>query len=106
VCSSDLSIEIVMYSNTKDGELSYGGRIQLNDANAIRYDVTPDSFKVAAKVLGVNRTQLEFVRDDDEVLGYLYSYNGVGSVGITIRSLLHVDDEFTTIIGETGDFIL
>jgi hypothetical protein len=61
---------------------------------------------VAMDVLDVSATQIECVRDEDEVLGYMYEYLVVGDKQLTATStLIYSDENYTTLIGTKGDFI-
>lgn len=101
---NDISLELY-YINFEDGYI-YGGRLFITEANVIKYEVTEDSFVIAARLFGTFRAHIEFTRDDDGVRGSLYHFVGVNEVGINTRALLHVGNTHTTIIGEKGDFLI
>ena len=48
---------------------------------------------------------IEFVRENDMVVGYMYEYLGALGFEVKTSALIHVDDTYTTLIGTKGDFI-
>lgn len=98
----DVLVELFSF---EDDIRYYGGRIQFSEANVIKYEFTDDHMVIAARLFGTFRAKVEFIRDADEVLGYLYYFTGVNEIGLNTRALLYSNPTHTTIIGETGDFI-
>ena len=96
-------VNLSIYANTE--EETYGARVQLTQSSVLKYEVEQDRMCVAWVVLGVVSTQIEFVRNKDTVLGYIYDYVGTDTVNIATCTLMEVGDEYTTFIGTKGDFI-
>lgn len=99
------AIAIDLYYDDLPTGVEYGGRIQLSEANVVKYEVGEDHLVIAARLAGTFRAHIEFVRDDNGVRGTLYHFIGVNEIGLSTRALLHVGTNHTTIIGEKGDFL-
>ncbi len=98
------TIKVTLFSNGEDR--SYGARIQLTDGNILKYTVSQNCFKVASHLLNSSSTQIEFVRDDEEAVGYIYEFLTVGGQELRASStLLHIGKDYTTVVGTKGDFI-
>ena len=72
------------------------GRIQLGDANAIRYDVTENSYSFGIKYLGARRAYFTISKDElNNVEGHIYEYLEAGSVGTLTSSCadFYIDSE-------------
>ena len=85
------------------------GRIQLTDSTVLKYEMSDNYLKVAVNILNVALTQLEFIRENDNVVGYLYEFYGTESKNIKTSALIKVDANYTTIISnkrETDDLII
>lgn len=100
------TIMIDLYYDDLTTGAEYGGRIQLSEANVIKYEVGEDHLVIGARLAGTFRAHIEFVRDDNGVRGTLYHFVGVNEIGLSTRALLHVGTNHTTIIGEKGDFLV
>jgi hypothetical protein len=61
--------------------------------------------RIAWSVMDVMTTQLEFVRNETTVLGYVYEYLGTDKINTATSSLIEISEDYTTIIGTKGDFI-
>ncbi|MDD4276239.1 MAG: hypothetical protein PHO33_04610 [Clostridia bacterium] len=109
------SLILINYSSVAI-ELSYDettnrcyGRIQLSDSNSVKYEMGEDYLKMAVNIMGLSLSQIEFVRDEDEVLGYLYEFLGTSETNIKTSALIKIDDNYTTIISnkrETDDLVI
>lgn len=99
-------MSLELYHLTTESGFRYGGKLYITEANVIKYEVTNDSFVIAARLFGTFRAHIDFQRNQDGVRGTLYHFVGVNEIGINTRALLHVGQTYTTIIGETGDFLL
>ncbi len=98
------SIEVVIYSNVENH--IYGAKIQLRDDTVLKYTVGENYLMIALDVLDTVATQIEFIREDSNVLGYMYEYIVAGDKTLTATStLIQVDSIYTTLIGTKGDFI-
>lgn len=98
------SVAVKLYSNTQTK--SFGARVQLNNSTALKYEVNEDNLKIAMDVLDTIAVQIEFVKNDDKVLGYVYEYVTAGDKTLVATScLIEVGETYTTLIGTKGDFI-
>lgn len=102
---SDGNYLLLVELGTVNLELAYNaeesigtGRIQLSDTNVLKYEMGEDHLKVAVSVAGISLTQLEFVRTDGVVVGYLYEYLGTESKNLKTSALVRIDESYTTII--------
>lgn len=102
------TVSLELYADAEDG--SYAGRVQLSDTNALKYEVEDDHLKIGLKILDKAVTQLEFVRDDDVVTGYLYESLGATIAGakreISTSALLTWEGDYVSVCGTNGDFFL
>ena len=79
------------------------GRIQLTDGAALKYRMSDTSLKFAVRftVNGVGIVQqIEFVRNENAVLGYLYEFYGTDSAAIKTSALLYSDEEITAVLSD------
>ena len=79
------------------------GRIQLTDGVALKYRMSDTSLKFAVRftVNGVGIVQqIEFVRNENAVLGYLYEFYGTDSAAIKTSALLYSDEEITAVLSD------
>ncbi len=98
------SVQVLIYSDVENN--TYGAKIQLTPTTILKYTVSEDSLLVAMDILDFSATQIEFVRNDNEVLGYMYEYIVAGDKPLVATStLIHSDENYTTLIGTKGDFI-
>lgn len=86
-----------------DGSSTTGGRIQLSDGAALKYQSSDNSLKLALKITvsGVSYLrQLEFVRDPalNSTAGYMYEYMGAGSAALKTTAVLHIDENYTSVV--------
>ncbi len=98
---------------TYDGDTGErSGRVQLTDGAAIRYVATDEHLTFAYKitVAGVGqRKQLEFIREDGAVAGYLYEMLGTESAALKTTAVIASDAEKTIIMSdkrETDDMLI
>ena len=85
---------------------TYGARVQVSDGAVFKYTVGADRLKIAMEILDTASTQIEFVRTDGAVAGYLYEYLVAGETELVATSaLLAVDEVYTYVIGTKGDFV-
>lgn len=98
-------VSVVIWSDVEAN--TYGARVQLTATTVLKYTVAEDSLTVAMNILNSGSTLLEFTRDDENVVGLLYEYLTVGGVNVTANSaMLTVGENYTTIIGTKGDYLL
>ena len=79
------------------------GRIQLTDGTALKYRMSDTSLKFAVRftVNGVGIVQqIEFVRNENAVLGYLYEFYGTDSAAIKTSALLYSDENITAVLSD------
>ena len=98
------SIGVVIYSNTNTK--TYGARVQLTDTTVLKYTVSENNLILAMDVLDTVATQIEFIREGNNILGYMYEYIILGDKQLRAAStLISVGETYTTLIGTKGDFI-
>lgn len=96
---------LLLQIGTADLELAFDsengicrGRIQLSDSNAVKYEMSAEHLKISLSIVGLSLHQIEFVQNEDAVVGYLYEYMGVESASLCTSAMITVDDYYTTII--------
>jgi len=83
------------------------GRIQLGDANVIKYEFGEDHFTLALRYLGVRRTYFNVVRKENDVIeGQIFEY--LGAVGVQIKSVanFYIDENYVSVVGTKADDII
>lgn len=111
--------EMLIGNSTVSAELKYdraagtnAGRIQITDGMAVKYEKSEDSIKFAVKatISGVgNIKQIQFVRTNGEVAGYLYEYTGTESKNLKTSAVIASNSVKTVIMSnkrETDDLII
>ena len=98
------SVQVVIFSDL--ATKTYGAKIQLTETSILKYTVSENSLLVAMDILDHSATQLEFVRNNKEVLGYMYEFICANDKTlISTSTLIHINNDYTTLIGTKGDFI-
>ena len=111
------SVEI----ETSTKSTNYTCRIQLSNANALKYTITDNNVKIGVKALGAMRLMMDIDKSNkNQTIAKLYNFYGKSSssssddeddgssssdLGLTTSSVLYVDNNYTSIIGKKGDFI-
>ena len=81
-------------------------RIQLGDANAMRYTVTENSYVFAIKYLGVRRAYIEMTKDGENTEGHIAEYLTVSSVEIASCADFYVTEDYVSAVGNKADAFL
>ena len=82
------------------------GRVDIADKLALKYEADEDRLNLAFQVANVRTTQIEFIRKDGVVTGYLYVTTGVGKNRLTTSAILTVTEDYTIAVGNSGDLIV
>ena len=100
--------EMLVGNSTVSMELSYDkqsgkrtGRIQITNGIALRYECTEDTLKLAVKetIAGAgNLKQIEFVRNEGAVAGYLYEYTGTETKNLKTSAVIASNSQYTRIM--------
>ena len=83
------------------------GRIQLGDANVIKYEFGEDHFTLALRYLGVRRTFFNISRSEEGVIeGQIFEYLVV--LGTEIKSVanFYIDENYVSVVGTKADGII
>lgn len=77
------------------------GRIQIGDANALRYEISEDSYEFAIKYLGIRRAYINLDRNEDESIeGNIFEYLGVDGVySLGSSAQFYIQDEYVSVVG-------
>ena len=98
------SVNVLISSSPADE--SYGARVQLTDTTVLQYVVEDGNITIGLSVLGSASMMLEFVREDDAIIGYLYeNLTLLDKSLVNTSAVIYVGEEYTTVIGTKGDFI-
>lgn len=87
-------------------------RIQIGDANALKYTIAGDRYSFALKMIGVKRSYFEIMRNDDgTVKGSIYEFwqaeNDDNSVEIpSATAEFYITDDYVTTVGNKADGML
>lgn len=93
-----VSIELSANSDTNVNT----GRIQIAGAT-LKYEMTDTSLRyaMALEIASVQIAQtIEFIRDYNSIVGYVYEYYGVGSASIKTTALITCNDSYTIVTGD------
>lgn len=97
-------VKVYIFSDAENE--TYGARVQLTENTVLKYTVQNDYLKIALDVVGAGKTQIEFVRENGVIVGYIYEYLTVADKDIVATSaLLTVGKDYTYLIGSKGDFV-
>jgi len=84
------------------------GRIELGEANALKYEVTNDSYTFAIKYLGIRRAYFEISKDDqDNIEGRIFEYLGVeGTFTTGSAAEFFISDEYVSVVGNKSSSMM
>lgn len=92
------TVQIALSLNVLTGERN--GRIQVGDANALRYVINGDTFQFAIKYAGIRRAYFEIITDGDDVHGHIHEYLGVDGVySLGSAAEFHTEADYLFVIG-------
>jgi uncharacterized repeat protein (TIGR02543 family) len=92
------TIQIALSQDILSGEKV--GRIQVGDANALRYVVTDDSYQFAIRYLGIRRAYFEISRDGDNVEGRIFEFLGLDdSFTLGSSAQFFINDDYASVVG-------
>lgn len=102
-------IQIAITYNTET--LEKEGRIQIGDANALRYEISDNSYKFGIKYLGVRRAYFEIDRDSEgNVEGAIFEYltATIADKDVTYASASQflITDSYVSVVGNKADGII
>lgn len=95
----ETKVQIGLELNVTTGERV--GRIQLNDANALKYVINGDNYTFAIRYGGVRRAYFNMiVNEDTSISGSIYEYLGIdGSISTSSAAEFYINEDYTTVIG-------
>lgn len=84
------------------------GRIQIGDANALRYEVTNDSYKFGIRYLGVRRAYFEIFSDQNgDVEGRIFEYIGIdNSFSTGSAAEFFINDDYVSVVGNKSSSMM
>ena len=83
------------------------GRIQLGEANVIKYEFGEDHFTLALRYLGVRRTYFDIRRDEDDAIeGQIFEYLEVAGNQIKSVANFYIDEDYVSVVGTKADGIM
>ena len=93
------TVQIALSQDIETGEKI--GRIQIGDANAMRYIMTENNYQFAIKYAGLRRAYLELTRDNEgNVSGSIFEYLGVDGVFSTgSAAQFFIDEDYVSVVG-------
>lgn len=100
------TVQIALSMNYVTGNKE--GRIQIGDANALRYVVTDDAYEFAIKYAGVRRAYFEISKNTDgSVEGQIFEYLGLDEVFTSgSAAQFFIDDDYVSVIGNKSSSMM
>ncbi len=98
-------MSVTLYTNFIDSNVIYGGEIKVDDNNIVKYELSDDKEVYAAKLLGINYSMYDVLKESDKTTITFYTYNGTENLGLEDKALIEITDNYTSIIGTKGDFV-
>jgi len=95
--------QIALSMDVASGEKTV--RVQLSDANALRYVVTEDSYEFAIRYGGVRRAYFSLERTDDGAEGHIYEYLTVSSIELCSAADFYFTENYVTAVGNKASGI-
>ena len=89
--------QIALSLDIESGEKTV--RVQLTDANALRYVVSEDSYEFAIRYAGVRRAYFSLARTEEGTVGHIYEYLTVASVEFCSAADFYITDDSVTAVG-------
>ena len=89
-------------------------RVQIGDANAMRYTIEENKYTFAIKYLGVRRAYFELLENSDNtVTGHIYEYWTVPSEDVLGKNVevasvadFYIDDNYLTVVGNKASGLI
>ena len=96
------TVQIALALDTVSGERSV--RVQLGDANAIRYTMTDAGYTFAIKYAGVRRAYFSVSEDESgNVSGHIYEFITVGTAEVASAADFYVTEDYAVAVGNKAD---
>ncbi len=97
------SVQIALSLNVETGEKT--SRIQIGDANALRYTVGENSYEFDIKYLGVRRAHFDVSKDaDGNVSGHINEFiTAADSIETASAADFYVNDKYVVAVGNKAD---
>lgn len=94
--------QIAMYYNIDSLEKVV--RIQLNEANALKYVITPDSYSFAVRYAGVRRAYFEVYNTEEGCNGAIYEFLGLdNSITTSSCAEFYITEDFVSVVGNKAN---
>ncbi len=96
------SIQIALSLNIENGQRS--SRIQIGDANALRYTISENSYEFDIKYLGVRRAHFEVSKDTEgNVRGQINEFITISDKEIASAADFYINDKYAVAIGNKAN---
>ncbi|OED59264.1 InlB B-repeat-containing protein [Acholeplasma laidlawii] len=83
------------------------GRIQIGDANSVKYQVFEDGFTIASKYLGFRTSYIEVTEDENGYInGSIHEHMTVAGKSISSAAQFSVDDTYVSVVGNKAGAII
>ena len=97
--------QIALAMDIESGEKTV--RVQLGDANALRYVISEDAYEFAIKYAGVRRAYISIAEDEDgAVTGHIYEFLEYAGVGTSSAADFYVVDGYAFAVGNKASGML
>ncbi len=100
------TIQIALSYNIENSERT--GRIQIGDANALKYEVQENAYKFAIRYLGVRRAYFEISKDENNnIQGSIFEFLGVDDVAqMKSSAIFYTDGTYLSAVGNKAGGLL
>lgn len=98
-------VKVELSADFSNDDVIYSGKIEIDDNNGVKYEISETQEVYAAKLLGINYSLYNILKEENKTTVTFYTYNGLESIGVTEKALLEITDTYTSIIGTKGDFV-
>lgn len=92
------TVQIALAMNVDTAERT--ARIQIGDANALKYTIGADYYEFAIKYLGIRRAMFSVSKDTlGNVSGHIYEYLTAASIEIGSAADFYITDDYVSVVG-------
>lgn len=75
------------------------GRIQIGEANSIKYEINEDGFKIASSYLGFRTSIIEVTNNEGLVTGKIHEHMTIAEKSISSAAHFYIDNNYLTVVG-------
>jgi hypothetical protein len=96
------SVQIAVYMDAEGTQKHV--RVQIGDANALRYTITEQGYEFAIRYLGVRRAYFSLYEEDGVATGHIYEYLSYNEDELSASAAdFYITDGYVTAVGNKAD---